>query len=205
MIFCVVLFLGLPFSADAQIDKLKQKVKSKTQSLMLIEEKKENEKQENNVNPSQENSSNKNNESSSAAKEEQVVPVAEEVEENKVILPDYFSTPSHKFDDKEITEKKIIELFKKFDRNCEDILKIWIGDLDRSEEWHTFTHDTGIPDFMRTNRYFSIVFKGKDGKCYYTWNNLAMCREYMGNGNFSEMKLMSVKYKKIEIDCSEVK
>jgi hypothetical protein len=120
-------------------------------------------------------------------------------------LPDFFSTPSKKFNDPQITNVKINELFQKFDKECVQVLKVWIGDLDRSEEWHTFTHSTGVPDFKRTNRYIAIVFKAKNGNCYFTWDNMAIARNYEGGGKWGELIMTSVKYSKTRIACENVK
>mgnify|MGYP001228443763 CR=1 FL=1 len=193
-----IVFAGCSFASNAQINsKLKNKLANKVQAINTSGQTKTTGSQETKTTAEEENKS-------EVVQSEPETPVIEEKQPEKILLPEYFSTPSHKYLDKEITEAKIAELFKKYERDCAVIQKIWIGSLDASEEWYTFTHDNGIPDFMRTKRYFSIVFKDKNGKCYYTWNNLAMARDYMGGGKFGEMYMTSVKYKRIEIDCADV-
>ena len=120
-------------------------------------------------------------------------------------LPEHFSSPSHKFEDKAITEAMISDLFKKFEKECVQVLKIWVNDLNQAQEWHTFSHPSGIPDFMRTNRLFAVVFEAKDGSCYFTFPNMALAREYKGGGNFGDIFVTTVRYNKTRIACENVK
>lgn len=186
----IVCISAMPFESNAQIRNLKSRAVGKAKNINTHETKEE--KPQNGLETT--------NESMDHSDASMAGPEAE-VYEDKAELPDYFYEPQRSFDDKSITIKKITDLFKKYDTNCEEVLKIWIGELDRPEEWHTFTTSAGVPDFMRTNRYFSVVFRSKDGDCYYTWNNLALRRDYLGGGKFGEMRVSSVRYRTVEVGC----
>lgn len=201
-LLCILVTSAIPVNSYSQINKLSSKVISKAQSINSDE--KEETHEDRNADKGSESNIASPMESQNNTEPYQAE-IADETQEDKVELPDYFSEPERHYDDKSITKEKIVELFKKYDRNCDEVQKIWIGELDRPEEWHTFKTSAGIPDFMRTNRYFSVVFKSKDGNCYYTWNNLALRKDYAGGGKYEEMKVTSVKYRTVQIDCADVK
>lgn len=119
------------------------------------------------------------------------------------VLPDIYSTTSQKFTEPAITSEKIKSMFMEKYPECVQILKMIITEKKEGyDEWYVFKNNVGIPEEKRSMRYIYIVYKAKDGWCYFTDGSF-LYQDYEGGGKFGNYQLSGTR--KTKISCANVK
>lgn len=117
-------------------------------------------------------------------------------------LPAIFSEPQGKFSAPDLTNAKLKSYILNSSHFSEatQIKKMWIGG--EGIDWYVFKNHLSIPTHKVTRRAFRIVYKAKDGWCYFT-DNITLSREYV-NGKYENVQV-STGTSKTKIDCKNVK
>lgn len=117
---------------------------------------------------------------------------------NKV-LPDVFKKNGLKYADPELNETVLRSILMNEWQDCAQILKIVYSADNTSNEWDLNKNDVGIPTSKTTHNTFAVIYKGKDGWCYYvTW--VSMRKEYEGAGKYGSVRFY-LEPEHSRIDC----
>ena len=119
---------------------------------------------------------------------------------NKV-LPDVFKKIGVKYADPQLNETVIRSILMSEWKNCTQILKIVYDADNTNDEWKLNKNDVGIPTSKTTRNTFAVIYKGKDGWCYYvTW--VTMRKQYEGAGKYGKVQLYN-EPEHSRIDCKK--
>ncbi|MCU0440185.1 MAG: hypothetical protein MUC49_20035 [Raineya sp.] len=122
-------------------------------------------------------------------------------------LPKKFSQPVEKFKDPQLSNANIIKLFMAQEKNCAQVLKvqtdIW-ENYNGGAEWEIRKNDLDIPTIKAVNGSIGLIFKGKDGYCYFV-DRLYFFQTYIGGGKYAPVALGNDYSKPQKIACEKVK
>jgi len=83
------------------------------------------------------------------------------------VLPKVFNDPEGKFYERELTKARISTLYKQAFSRCQKVMKVHITEGGPELDWRISKDDWGGPDYKYTYKIISIIYKSKDGNCYY--------------------------------------
>lgn len=120
-------------------------------------------------------------------------------------LPEVFSRTTTKFADPDLTDAKIKSMYMTANKEVVSIEKMIITEpySNYTEDWVINKNSAGIPTDKTTTRYTYIVYKGKDGWCYFT-EAVFFRRDYKGGGKYTAPRICGFD-RKTRIDCKNVK
>jgi hypothetical protein len=122
-------------------------------------------------------------------------------------LPKRFSEPVEKYKDPQLSHANLTKLFMAQEKNCAQVLKvhtvIW-EKYNGGADWEVKTNDIDIPTIKAVNGAVGIIFKGKDGACYFV-DRLYYFQKYLGGGKYAPVVLGSDYTKPQKIACEKVK
>jgi len=122
-------------------------------------------------------------------------------------LPKRFSEPVEKFKDPQLSHANMIKLFMAQEKNCAQVLKvhtvIW-EKYNGGADWEVKTNDIDIPLSKVTNGAVGLIFKGKDGACYFV-DRLYYFQKYLGGGKYAPVVLGGDYSKPQKIACEKIK
>lgn len=118
-------------------------------------------------------------------------------------LPEIFRKDSRKFVDPDMTKERIkfkLLLSDEF-KNAEEFSRVVIGN---GSDWKILRDDeTGQPTYKVNNRPIRVVYKGKDGWCYYI-KKVFFAQKYKDNGEYASPKFVKATEHK-RINCRNLK
>jgi len=118
-------------------------------------------------------------------------------------LPEEFKQSRRKFVDPDMSEDRIkffLLLSDEFN-NTGEFKQVVVGN---GSDWKILRDDeTGEPRYKVNDRPVRVVYKGKDGWCYYV-KNVYFARKYNGNGEFGNPKFVKAT-KHHRINCRSIK
>jgi len=120
-------------------------------------------------------------------------------------LPEGFSNPTNKFSDPELSSENLKKLLVTEWGNCAEILKLGTFYIYKSGsgDWSLHKNEYGTPTHKANNRKISVVYKGKDGWCYYV-DEVFFIKEYEDNGKYLKVRY-SHNTDPVKIGCKNVK
>lgn len=123
---------------------------------------------------------------------------------NNTTLPDWLSKPSKKFADPELNTANLQAIFqRRWAAEGRQVLKIITAENPPHEEWVLYKNDLGLPKEKVTGGKVGILFKAKDGWCYFI-ENVYFRRDYTGGGTFGKV-IYHAEGESTKIDCDRVK
>lgn len=124
---------------------------------------------------------------------------------NNTSLPDWFGKASYKFKDSELSAANMQTLFqKRWAAEGRQVLKlVAFADPYSNEEWTLNKNGLGIPTEKITGSKIGVLYKAKDGWCYFV-ENVHFRREYAGGGQFGSVQYYT-EGAATKIDCAKVK
>ncbi len=120
-----------------------------------------------------------------------------------VKLPKDFSQTSQKFSDPELSQANMKKILQKKWANCAQITKVVVFGDGTADDWYVMKNDLDIPVNKQTRPRVGVVYKGKDGWCYFV-KEVIFAREYLGGGKYSAVKFFADS-SHTKLDCKNVK
>jgi hypothetical protein len=119
-------------------------------------------------------------------------------------MPKVFSDPPGKFFDKDLTISKISMMFVRdypdVPTKCVKVLKIHISKGGGPEnDWRISKDDWGRPEYKYTYRTISVIWKAKDGNCYF--DEWSTCKRKFDGVKYGHLYCVpGMRFKKINCD-----
>lgn len=123
---------------------------------------------------------------------------------NNTALPDWYGKPSQKYKDPELSSANLQAIFqRRWAAEGRQVLKIVALENPPHEEWVLYKNEFGIPKEKVTGGKIGILYKAKDGWCYFA-ENVYFRRDYTGGGQYGAVQYHAER-DVTKIDCAKVK
>jgi hypothetical protein len=122
-------------------------------------------------------------------------------------LPQKFSKPVEQFKDPMLKHANLIKLFMQKEKTCSEVIRVQTDVFEAynsGADWEIKKNDIGIPIAKVTNGSVGILYKGKDGACYFV-ERLYYFQNYVGSNSYSPLELGNDYTKPQKIACSKLK